>query len=191
MIIAMDKDNIYWKNIAPGPNIPKSVYAIIECPKGTLNKYEMSKTTNLLKLDRVLHSSVIYPQDYGFIPGTYADDGDPLDILVLITHPTYPLVCLKVKPIGVLLMEDQMGYDEKILAVSEFDPVYKHIEDIVQLPQHYMDEIQEFFRTYKNLEEKSYSEVREWKGRDYAHMVIEKSVEAFVKKYGDIAKLHP
>ena len=151
----------------------------------------MSKTTNLLKLDRVLHSSVIYPQDYGFIPGTYAEDGDPLDILVLITHPTYPLVCLQVKPIGVLLMEDQNGIDEKILAVSDFDPVYKNFEDIVQLPKHYIDEIREFFRTYKNLEEKSYSEVKEWKGRDYAHIVIEKSVKAFKEKFGDIAVIHP
>ena len=151
----------------------------------------MSKITNLLKLDRVLHSSVIYPQDYGFIPGTYADDGDPLDILVLITHPTYPLVCLEVRPIGVLLMEDQNGVDEKILSVPDNDPVYKTYEDIVQLPQHYIDEIQEFFRTYKNLEEHSYSEVKDWKGRDYAHMIISKSVIAFVEKFGDIAKIHP
>ncbi|WP_147665213.1 inorganic diphosphatase [Promethearchaeum syntrophicum] len=187
----MKEENLYWKSIIPGPEIPKRMYAIIECPKGTQNKYEMSKNTNLLKLDRVLHSSVIYPQDYGFIPGTYADDGDPLDILVLITHPTYPLTCLEVKPIGVLLMEDQSGVDEKILAVSEFDPVYQNYEDIVQLPQHFIDEIQEFFRTYKNLEEKSYSEVKEWKGRDYAHMVINNCVEAFKKKFGDIAQIHP
>lgn len=190
-ITMKDAHEKYWQIIAPGPETPKSVYAIIECPKGTQNKFEMSKTTNLLKLDRVLHSSVIYPQDYGFIPGTYADDGDPLDILVLITHPTYPLVCLEVKPIGVLLMEDQNGFDEKILAVSEYDPVYKHIDDIVQLPQHYMDEIQEFFRTYKNLEEQSYSEVREWKGRDYAHMVIDKAIQAFKDKFGDIATVDP
>ena len=187
----MVNENLYWKTIAPGPDVPRDVYAIIECPKGTQNKYEMSKTTNLLKLDRVLHSSVIYPQDYGFIPGTYAQDGDPLDILVLITHPTSPMTCLQVKPIGVLLMEDQNGIDEKILAVSDFDPVYKHIEDIVQLPKHYMDEIREFFRTYKNLEDEAYSEVKEWKGRDYAHIVIEKSVKAFKEKFGDIAKIHP
>jgi len=182
---------LYWKNVAPGSEVPKRINAIIECPKGTQNKYEMSKTTNLLKLDRVLHSSVIFPQDYGFIPGTYSDDGDPLDILVLITHPTYPLVCLEVRPIGVLLMEDQNGVDEKILAVPDNDPVYKIYEDIVQLPQHYIEEIQEFFRTYKNLEEQSYSEVKDWKGRDYAHIIISKSVENFVKKFGDIAKIHP
>jgi len=187
----MNDEKLYWKSVAPGPEVPIRVNTIIECPKGTQNKYEMSKTTNLLKLDRVLHSSVIYPQDYGFIPGTYADDGDPLDILVLITHPTYPLTLLEVKPIGVLLMEDQQGVDEKILAVCEHDPVYKIYDDIVQLPQHYIDEIQEFFRTYKNLEERSYSEVREWKGRDYAHMIINKSVKAFVKKFGDISKINP
>ena len=187
----MNKEKLYWKTVSPGPEVPNRVYAIIECPKGTQNKYELSHTTNLLKLDRVLHSSVIYPQDYGFIPGTYAADGDPLDILVLITHPTYPLTCLEVKPIGVLMMEDQQGVDEKILAVSEFDPVYQHFEDIVQLPQHYIHEIQEFFRTYKNLEEKSYSEVREWRGRDYAYMIINNCVAAFKKKFGDTATLHP
>ncbi len=186
-----NKEKPYWKSVSPGPDVPKRMYAIIECPKGTQNKYEMSKTTNLLKLDRVLHSSVIYPQDYGFIPGTYADDGDPLDILVLITHPTYPLTCLEVRPIGCLIMEDQQGMDEKILAVSEYDPVYNSYEDIVQLPNHFIEEIQEFFRTYKNLEEKSYSEVREWKGRDYAHFIINNCVKAFKKKFGDTATLHP
>ena len=187
----MSEEKLYWKTVSPGSEIPSRVYAIIECPKGTQNKYELSHTTNLLKLDRVLHSSVIYPQDYGFIPGTYADDGDPLDILVLSTHPTYPLTCLEVKPIGILLMEDQQGVDEKILAVSESDPFYQNYDDIVQLPQHFIDEIQEFFRTYKNLEEKSYSEVREWKGRDYAHIVINNCVENFKVKFGDTAKIHP
>ena len=88
-------------------------------------------------------------------------------------------------------MEDNQGVDEKILAVSEYDPIYQHYEDIVQLPQHYIHEIQEFFRTYKNLEEKSYSEVREWKGRDAAHVIINNYVEAFKKKFGDIATIHP
>ncbi|MHA1584988.1 MAG: inorganic diphosphatase [Promethearchaeota archaeon] len=97
----------------------------MENPKGCQNKFEISKTTNLLKLDRVLHSSVIYPQDYGFIPGTYVKDGDPLDILVLISHSTYPKVILEVKPISVLLMEDQKGVDEKNLAVSNFDRYLK------------------------------------------------------------------
>jgi len=180
-----------WKSIKPGSNVPKIVNAIIECPKGTQNKYEMSKTTNLIKLDRVLHSSVVFPLDYGFIPGTFAQDGDPLDVLVLITQPTYPLTVIETKPIGILIMEDQKGEDEKILAVSKNDHVYLNYKDTVQLPQHLLAEIKEFFRTYKHLEDNSYAEVREWKGRDYAHIVIRKSIETFKEKFGDIAKTAP
>lgn len=182
---------IYWKNILPGPKPPEVVYAIIECPKGTQNKYEMSKTSNLIKLDRVLHSSVIYPEDYGFIPGTLATDGDPLDILVLITHPTHPLTIIECKPIGALIMEDEHGLDEKILSIASHDPFYNIYQDIVQLPNHYLNEISEFFRTYKNLEEKSYAEVKEWKGREFAQIVISKSIEAFKEKFGDIEQILP
>ncbi|MHA1728750.1 MAG: inorganic diphosphatase [Promethearchaeota archaeon] len=180
-----------WKDIIPGPNPPEIVYALIECPKGTQNKYEISKTGDLLILDRVLHSSVIYPQDYGFIPGTFASDGDPMDILVLISHPTYPLTLIESKVIGCLIMEDEKGLDEKILSVSCNDPVYQDYEDIVQLPKHYLDEIQEFFRTYKHLEEKTYADVKEWKGRDYAHIIISESIERFREKFGNTAVLNP
>lgn len=182
---------LYWKNVVPGKNIPKVIFALIECPKNTKNKYELSKNSNLLLLDRVLHSSVIYPMDYGLIPGTYADDGDPLDILVLITSPTYPLTLIEVKPIGVLLMEDEKGLDEKILSVAVNDPHYREFEDIVQLPQHYLDEISEFFRTYKNLEEPKYAEVKEWRGREAAHMIIEKSIKNFKDRFGEIDQIIP
>ncbi|MHA1819331.1 MAG: inorganic diphosphatase [Promethearchaeota archaeon] len=182
---------IFWKNIVPGPNPPEEVYAIIECPKGSKNKYEMSKTSNILKLDRVLHSSVVYPQDYGFIPGTLAKDHDPLDILVLIANPTVPLTITLCKPIGVLIMEDEHGIDEKILAVSSRDPHYNEFKDIVQLPKHYLDEIKEFFRTYKTLEETSYAEVKEWKGRDAAYLIIEEAISEFKKQFGDIATISP
>lgn len=182
---------VFWKEISPGSDAPKTVNAIIECSKGTQNKYEVSKNADILILDRVLHSSVIYPHDYGFIPGTFAEDDDPLDILVLISHPTFPLTLVKSKPIGILIMEDEMGLDEKVLAVASTDPFYQNYEDIVQLPKHYLDEIQEFFRTYKNLEEKTYATVKEWKGRDYAHMVIQECIDRFKKKFGDIALLNP
>lgn len=182
---------LYWKNIVPGPNPPYSVYSIVECPKGSKNKYELSKSTNILILDRTLHSSVIYPQDYGFIPGTLAEDDDPLDILILTAHPSDPKTLIECKPIGVLLMEDAKGIDEKILAVSSFDPHYNEYKDIVQLPKHYLDEIKEFFRTYKSLEETSYAEVKEWKGRDAAHLVITRSIQKFIQTYGNIANIDP
>ena len=182
---------LLWKNIIPGPSPPHRIYAIIECPKGTRNTYEISKTINALLLDRVLHSSVIYPHDYGLIPGTYAQDGDPLDILVLISHPTVPLTIVETQPIGVLLMEDEKGIDEKILAVATHDPVFKDYKDIVQLPHHYLDEIQEFFTTYKNLEEPKYAEVKDWKGRDAAYSVIDASIARFKEKFGEVSQYNP
>ena len=182
---------LIWQNIIPGPRAPQSVYALIECPKGSRNKYEMSKVANVVLLDRVLHSSVIYPHDYGFIPGTYAQDGDPLDILVLSQQPTVPLTIIMSKPVGVLLMEDENGPDEKILAVAEGDPIYSGFKDTVQLPHHFLDEIQEFFRTYKNLEEPKYAEVRDWRGREAAFGIIEDCIRGFREKFGDIATIDP
>lgn len=182
---------IYWKNIIPGPNPPDLIYALIECPKGTQKKYEISKTTNLLILDRVLHSSVIYPQDYGFIPGSYADDGDPLDILVLISSPTAPCTLIKCRPLGALIMDDEKGLDEKILAVSVNDPFYNSFQDLKDLPQHYLDEIREFFKTYKNLEDEKCSCVRDWEDKEYAKFLIEKCIKAFKEKFGDIATVNP
>ncbi|MHA2099513.1 MAG: inorganic diphosphatase [Candidatus Kariarchaeaceae archaeon] len=182
---------LFWKNVSPGSNPPTIVNALIECPKGTKNKYEISKNTNLVLLDRVLHSSVIYPLDYGLIPGTYADDGDPLDILVLITNPTVPLTLLETRPIGVLIMEDEKGLDEKILAVAVDDPYYKNLNNIDDVPKHHLDEIQEFFRTYKNLEEPKYADVKEWKGKDEAFRIIESSIKTFKAKFGDVATQIP
>ena len=181
----------YWKTIIPGPSPPDLVYAIIECPKKTQNKYEMSKTTNLIKLDRVLHSSVMYPQDYGFIPGTYAPDGDALDILVLITNPTHPGIIITTRPIGVLIMEDEKGVDEKILGIALNDPIYNDYFELEDIPKHALDEIQEFFRTYKNLEEPKYASVKTWENRATALDIIERSIKDFNGKYGDVANLIP
>ena len=180
-----------WQEIIPGLDPPKHIFALIEIPKGSRNKYEISKTTNVIVLDRVLHSSVVFPHDYGLIPGTYAQDGDPLDILVLITSPTYPMTLISCQPIGVLLMEDEKGMDEKILAVSEGDPIYSQYQDIVQIPPHHLDEIEEFYRTYKHLENKKYANVKEWRGRDFAYQVIEESIERFKDKFGNISKINP
>jgi inorganic pyrophosphatase len=182
---------LYWKNIIPGPRPPELVYAIIECPKGAQNKYELSKTSNLLILDRTLHSSVIYPQDYGFIPGTYALDGDPLDIVVLISAPTTPITIVQAKPIGALIMEDEKGPDEKILAVATGDPFYNHYDEVKDVPDHFMAEIQEFFRTYKNLEDQKYSYVKNWEPKKYAFELILQSIENFKEKFGDIATINP
>src|SRR5262245_37056627 len=127
---------------------------VIEIPKGSKNKYELDKETGLLKLDRVLHSAVHYPADYGFIPRTYCDDGDPLDALVLSQEPVYPLTLVEARAIGVMRMRDEKGIDDKIVAVSVHDPAFAGYTDKTQLPAHLLLELQRFFQDYKALEHK-------------------------------------
>src|SRR5499427_5801909 len=128
--------------------------AIIEIPRGSKNKYELDKTTGMLRLDRVLHSAVHYPADYGFIPRTYCDDGDPLDVLVLAQEPVYPLTIVEARAIGVMRMRDEKGSDDKIVAVSVNDPAFADYTDKDQLPSHILREVQRFFQDYKVLEHK-------------------------------------
>jgi inorganic pyrophosphatase len=127
---------------------------IIDVPKGSKNKYELDKETGLLRLDRVLYSAVHYPADYGFIPRTFCDDGDPLDALVLGQEPVHPLTIVQARAIGVMRMRDEKGIDDKIVAVSVKDPAFAHYTDKSQLPAHQMREIQRFFEDYKILEHK-------------------------------------
>ena len=128
--------------------------AIIEIPKGSTNKYELDKETGLLKLDRVLYSAVYYPADYGFIPRTFCDDGDPLDALVLGQEPVFPLTIVEARAIGVMRMRDEKGIDDKIVAISVRDPAFSDYTDKSQLPAHVLREIRRFFEDYKTLEHK-------------------------------------
>jgi inorganic pyrophosphatase len=128
--------------------------AIIEIPRGSTNKYELDKETGLLRLDRVLYSAVYYPADYGFIPRTYCDDGDPLDVLVLSQEPVYPLTIVEARAIGVMRMRDEKGVDDKIVAISVRDPAYADYRDKAQLPPHVMRMVRRFFEDYKALEHK-------------------------------------
>lgn len=130
------------------------IEVIIEIPQGSRNKYEYDHTTHAIRLDRVLHSSVHYPTDYGFIPNTLSEDGDPIDVLVLVYEPTFPGCHLPARPIGVLHMVDDKGPDEKILAVPVGDPRFDDIFDLSDLHNHWLKEIENFFATYKLLEEK-------------------------------------
>jgi inorganic pyrophosphatase len=127
---------------------------VIEIPKGSKNKYELDKETGLLRLDRVLHSAVYYPADYGFIPRTFCGDGDPLDALVLSQEAVYPLTIVQARAIGVMRMRDEKGVDDKIVAVSVRDPAVSDYRDQAQLPQHVMREVTRFFQDYKALEQK-------------------------------------
>jgi len=127
---------------------------VVEIPKGSSNKYELDKETGLLRLDRALHSAVHYPADYGFVPRTYCDDGDPLDALVLGQEPVFPLTIVEARAIGVMRMRDEKGIDDKIVAVSVRDPWFTEFTDHTQLPPHVMRQVRRFFEDYKTLEQK-------------------------------------
>jgi inorganic pyrophosphatase len=171
-----------WHDIPPGPQPPEQVTAVIEIPSGSRNKYELDKITGQLKLDRVLYSAVQYPGDYGFIPGTLAEDGDPLDVLVLINEPTFPGCLITVRPVGVLHMLDRGDPDEKILAVPSEDPYHQEYFDIADLPQHYLREVQHFFSVYKDLEGKRV-EMGEWDKSVAAMETIQDCIRRYDAKY--------
>jgi inorganic pyrophosphatase len=134
--------------------VEKAFPVVIEIPKGSKNKYELDKETGLLRLDRVLYSAVYYPADYGFIPRTFCDDGDPLDALVLSQEPVFPMTIVEARAIGVMRMRDEKGIDDKIVAVSVRDPAFADYTDKSQLPQHLLRELRRFFMDYKALENK-------------------------------------
>jgi inorganic pyrophosphatase len=143
-----------WHEVEVGESAPQVVNAIIEIPKGSKAKYEMDKKSGLIKMDRILFSSVHYPANYGFIPQSYCEDHDPLDILVLGQESAVPLCIMRAKPIGVMKMYDQGEADDKIIAVHLDDPEYAPYRDIKDLPPHRMLEIKRFFEDYKKLENK-------------------------------------
>jgi len=171
-----------WRELLPGTDVPEILYAVIEIPKGSRNKYEYDKDLESFALDRVLYSSVSYPADYGFIPQTVYDDGDPMDILVLMDQTTFPGCIIKSRPIGVMGMIDGGDKDYKILAVPVDDPKYEDVKDIDDVPKHLLEEIAEFFKTYKNLENKKV-EVLGWENAEIAKKEAIRSVELYKEKY--------
>lgn len=156
-----------------GPRAPHEFNTIIEIPKGSTNKYEFDPETGVMKLDRVLYSPLFYPFDYGFIPQTEYLDGDPIDVLVLVSHPTFPGCVIDAKAIGVLEMRDEKGPDEKILCVATKDPRFSFRKSLNDLQDHTRKEIMHFFEVYKTLEEKSVDVVG-WQDASLAIELIEK-----------------
>ena len=144
-----------WHDVTPGRNLPHEFMTVIEIPKGSSVKYELDKATGLLRLDRVLYSAVYYPANYGFIPQTYAEDDDPLDVLVLCQEPVDPLTLVRARAIGLMTMIDSGKKDHKVLCVAVDDPEYAHYQQADQLPTHHLQMLRRFFQDYKQLEGKA------------------------------------
>ncbi len=159
------------------------VTAFIEIPRGSRNKYEYDEEAGVWRLDRVLYSSVHYPTDYGWIPDTLAEDGDHLDILVLVQEPTFPGCLIEARPLGGLDMSDEAGRDFKVLAVPEYDPRFSHYQTLEQVGPHWLREIETFFQTYKLLEDKE-TEVLGWHDRSHALKVLQECRERYTRTGG-------
>ncbi len=172
-----------WHDIRADRVRPNDFISVIEIEKGSKNKYELDKETGLLILDRILYTSTHYPANYGFIPRTYADDGDPLDVLLLCSEPVVPLTMVRSFPIGVISMIDGGHRDEKIIALPYGDPTYKDYADIDQLPSHIFEEMRHFFAVYKTLEGKQ-TAVDEVQGRDAALRTVEACIAGYKEKFG-------
>jgi len=171
-----------WHDMSPKRINVEDFMAVIEIEKGSKCKYEMDKETGLLKLDRILYTSTHYPANYGFIPRTYADDLDPLDVLLLCSEKIRPMTMVRCYPIGVMTMMDSGRSDEKIIAVPFDDPTYNSYTDISQIPQHKFDEIRHFFKVYKELEGKE-TVVNEFSGAQEAKKIIKAAIDGYIENF--------
>ena len=173
-----------WKDIDTSRVTPEEFIAYIEIEKGSKNKYELDKDTGLLRLDRILSTSTQYPHNYVFIPNTYAEDNDPLDVLLITSEPIVPMTLVRGRPIGMIDMIDQGLRDAKILAVCPDDPFYQDYTDIKELPDHIVQEITYFFETYKVLEGKQ-TRVPGLRDKEEALKVIQEAIENYRRKFGE------
>jgi inorganic pyrophosphatase len=172
-----------WHGIPSGVRAPESVNAVVEIPRGHRNKYEYNKDFGAIQLSRVLFSPMHYPGDYGFIPQTCADDGDALDILVMVTEPTFPGCVIETRPIGLFRMTDHGEEDVKILAVPSADPLFGQYGSIKDVPPHFLTEVGHFFATYKDLEGVTVT-AQGWEDADAAHNAILKGMLEHSRRYG-------
>lgn len=169
-----------WHDIEPGTS--SEIVTIIEIPKGSKNKYEIDKKTGLIALDRVAHTAQDFPFDYGFVPQTLWDDGDPLDVVVLTTYPLFPGIMVRVRPVGALNMIDSGDSDIKIIAVPCEDPRFNDINDIGDVNKHTLKEIEHFYQTYKKLQDKTV-ETQGYVGKDEAKKAFEHSINLYKQKF--------
>jgi len=172
-----------WRDVPCGPNPPGEVYAIIEVPNGSTNKYKYDCKTGFFKLDRVLYSALYYLGDYGIIPRSWALDGEPLNILVLTTKPTFTGCIVATRPIGVLTTEDEGGEDDKILGVPLDDPRFEEVRNLDDISKHLKAEIAEFFVSYKKLEPKKWVKVKDWQDAKAAENIITTSFQLYREEF--------
>jgi len=177
-------------DLTPGPNPPQEIHALIEIPKGSRNKYELDKKSGYFKLDRTLYSSMVYPGDYGLMPRTHADDGDPLDVLILCTEPTFTGCVVEARPIGVFRMLDKGSFDDKILCVPVKNPFFRMFHDLADTPPHFLDEVSHFFNVYKDLEGGRTQPIG-WEPVEVAHKLILEAMDAFRRMHGSQASHAP
>ncbi|MET1102363.1 MAG: inorganic diphosphatase [Pyrodictiaceae archaeon] len=169
--------------IGPGSKVPEEVYVLVEIPMGSDVKYEFDEEKEVIMVDRFLYTAMHYPFNYGFIPGTLEEDGDPLDVLVISNRPVLPGSIIRVRPIGLLVMEDEEGIDNKVIAVpvEKLDPSFAKIKDVADLPDSILNKIKHFFEHYKELEPGKWVKVHEWKGAEEAKRRIREAVERYRK----------
>ena len=176
--------------LAPGPDVPDVIYVVVEVPKGSRNKYEYDKGRGFVKLDRVLYSPIHYPGDYGLIPRTHYDDGDPLDVLVMVNEPTFPGCIIEARPIGLFRMLDRGVADDKVLAVPAYDPIFQDYYDLPHIPQHFFFFFLHFFEVYKELEGVP-TEVLGWERADVARKQIMYAAGLYQQRLAESAESEP
>lgn len=169
-----------WRELPPGPDVPNIIYVVVEIPKRSRNKYEYDEKGGFIKLDRVLSSSLHYPGDYGFIPRTLHDDGDPLDAIVLTNEPTFSGCVIEARPLGIFHLMDREQIDDKILAVPATDPLFDHYRTLDDVSPHFLKEVSHFFSVYKDLEQIK-TQSKGWEGLERAHQEIEHGIDSYVK----------
>lgn len=177
-----------WRELPSGPQPPEVVYAIVEIPRGSRNKYEYQEAMGIIKMDRLLYSSLHYPGDYGLIPQTLADDGDPLDVLIMVTEPTFPGCVVEVRPLGLFRMLDCDQADDKVLAVPASDPLYNEYHDLDDVPPHFLREVTHFFTVYKDLEGVRVKPIG-WEPRPKALEAIEYAIASYRREFGSPSSL--
>lgn len=169
------------EKVGPGEKAPEIVNVLIEIPMNSSVKYEYDKEAGVIKVDRFLYTAMVYPFNYGFVPGTLEEDGDPVDVLVISSQPVLPGTVIEVRPIGLLVMEDEEGPDSKVIAVpkDKLDPQFKNIQDVDDLPEALREKIKHFFEHYKELEPGKWVRVREWRGAEEAKKKIEEAIKRY------------